>query len=78
VYGRLPIACSLKELGELGILDLKIMGFALRLCWEWLQGTDANAMWVVLPSNGEPMVQTMFHASIIIRIGDGSTTVFLD
>jgi hypothetical protein len=30
-----PIVCTPKENGGLGILDLRILGFALRLRWEW-------------------------------------------
>jgi hypothetical protein len=30
------ITCSPKDLGGLGVPDLCVMGFALRLCWEWL------------------------------------------
>lgn len=73
-----PIACSPKDLGRLGIPDLRIMGFALRLRWEWLRQTEADAVcvWAALPSRVEPMVEAMFQASVAVRIGDGAMVLF--
>jgi hypothetical protein len=37
------IACAPKDFGGLGLLDLRIMGYALRLRWEWLWRTDTES-----------------------------------
>ncbi|GJN35126.1 hypothetical protein PR202_gb23869 [Eleusine coracana subsp. coracana] len=39
------LVCSPKEYGELGVLDFKLAGFALRLQWLWLQRTADDRAW---------------------------------
>jgi len=34
-----PVVCSPKEVGGLGLPDLRVLGFTLRLRWEWLRRT---------------------------------------
>jgi hypothetical protein len=38
-----------KELGGLGIADLKFLGMALRVRWKWLQRTGPDKPWAFLP-----------------------------
>jgi hypothetical protein len=71
-----PIVCSPKEHGGLGILDLRLLGFALRLRWEWLRCTNSASAWALLPSRTERCVQTMFQASVTVRLGDGALGKF--
>jgi hypothetical protein len=70
------IACSPKEYGGLGIPDLRIMGFALRLRWEWLRRSNPNAAWTSLPSKTERPVAVMFQASVSVRLGDDASALF--
>jgi hypothetical protein len=63
-----PLVCRPSNLGGLGVLDLKIFGFALRLHWEWLARTDVNAPWSRLPSKSEKSVKAMATASINITV----------
>ena len=65
-----------KENGGLGIPDLRILGFALRLRWEWLRRTDTNFAWSKLPSTTERAVDRMFQSSVSLALGDGSTAKF--
>jgi hypothetical protein len=55
------------ELGGLGVLDLYTMGYALRLCWEWLQRAQPDRIWAALPSKQEKIfsghVQCFSHGS---------------
>jgi hypothetical protein len=53
-----------KELGRLGILDLKQMGMALRLRWVWLQHTDTSHPWAGLPIKEDKLTYSLFKASI--------------
>jgi hypothetical protein len=55
---------------------LDMMGYALRMHWEWLSRTDTNRVWALLPSEPEKLVQAMFHASVTIIVGDGAKTLF--
>lgn len=71
-----PIVCSPKDVGGLGLPDLRILGFALRLRWEWLRRTQPDSAWAALPSKVEKNVDHMFRASISIRLGDGATAPF--
>jgi hypothetical protein len=34
-----------KDLGELGILNLRVMNLALKARWLWLRKMDASKMW---------------------------------
>lgn len=45
-----PLVCSSKDVGGLGLPDLRILGFALRLRWEWLRRTQPDSARRFLPS----------------------------
>jgi hypothetical protein len=49
-----------KELGGLDIVDLRRLGIALRLRWEWLRRTDPTRSWHTLPSRPEQAVHALF------------------
>jgi len=44
-----PKVCRSRELGGLGISDLKSLGFALRVRWPWLKKSEPNKPWASLP-----------------------------
>jgi hypothetical protein len=71
-----PIVCAPKDHGGLGIPDLKILGYALRLRWEWLRRTKPESPWVLLPSSSEKAVSSMFSASYTVELGDGASARF--
>lgn len=62
--------------GGLGIIDLKLFGFALRAHWHWLKRTDASKMWADLPIPEERQVTAMCAASITVTVGDGRSALF--
>jgi len=68
-----PLVCSPKELGGLGMPDLRFMGYALRLRWEWMRRVQPDAVWARLPSKPEKNVESMFHASVSVIIGEGAS-----
>lgn len=68
--------CRPTSMGGLGIPDLKLQGYALRLRWEWLRRTDATRTWVDLPANSEPIIASFFAASTTSVVGDGNNTLF--
>ena len=71
-----PKVCRPPELGGLGIINLEIFGYALRIRWLWLQKTDNSRPWSQLPVAHEPIVVAMFNASTSMQLGDGTTTLF--
>jgi hypothetical protein len=71
-----PIVCAPKDHGGLGIPDLRILGYALRLRWEWLRRTRLESAWAALPSAPERKVSSMFKCSVTVEVGDGASTRF--
>lgn len=71
-----PIVCSPKDHGGLGIPDLRVLGLAMRLRWEWRRRTDATSAWALLPSRAEKNIEAMSTASISVRLGDGTSARF--
>lgn len=71
-----PIVCSPKDIGRLGLLDLRLLGFALRLRWEWLRQTQPDTAWALLPPNTEHTIDAMFKASVTFLVGDGAKIRF--
>jgi hypothetical protein len=80
VRGRCMVAwetaCRPKELGGLGIVDLKLAGYALQARWLWLQKTDSQRAWSQLPIKVDPHVYAFFRASTFTIVGDGRKALF--
>lgn len=70
-----PVVCAPKCYGGLGIPDIRILGFALRLRWEWQRRTPDAPPWTRLPSRPKKMVDAMFATSVRIELGDGPRPV---
>lgn len=70
------IMCRPKELGGLGIIDLRRFGLALRLRWDWVWKSDRSRMWIDLPSSSERVTQALFQAATMSVIGDGNSMLF--
>jgi hypothetical protein len=55
--GRCKVAwqtvCRPRELGGLGVVDLRRVGVALRVRWPWLQRVDPDRTWWSLPNHEE-------------------------
>ena len=71
-----PVACLPKELGGLGLPDLKTMGAALRLRWEWQRRTDPSVPWARLPCRSDAATIAMFRASVRVELGSGDLARF--
>ncbi|KAM0909610.1 hypothetical protein ACQ4PT_014711 [Festuca glaucescens] len=67
--------CRPVEYGGLGVLNLKLLGFALRARWLWLRRMRRGC-WTDLPLQVEPEVQGLFDASTRVVLGDGRTSLF--
>jgi hypothetical protein len=71
-----PVVCSPKDLGGLGLPDLRVLSYTLRLRWEWLRRSHPDAVWALLPSRPERKVTCMFQSSVTVHVGDGASARF--
>ncbi|CAO2188085.1 unnamed protein product [Urochloa humidicola] len=73
-----PVVCSPTTFGGLGVPDLRLAAFALRLHWLWLQRMDPARPWrqLELDFGSDKAVQEMFWASMEIKLGDGQLALF--
>jgi hypothetical protein len=65
-----------KELGGLGIADLKSLGIALRVRWKWLQRTRPDKPWAFLPLQLSPVLVDFYSMTVVTEIEDGTNTLF--
>jgi hypothetical protein len=68
--------CSPRAFGGLGIPNLRTLGFALRLRWEWQRRQPDAPAWARLPSKESKVVLAMFDASVSVVLGDGTSAKF--
>jgi hypothetical protein len=71
-----PKFVALKNLGGLGIADLKSLGFALRTRWPWLKKSEPNKPWASLPLQVSKEVDGLLSMAVITNVGDGANTLF--
>jgi hypothetical protein len=65
-----------KEIGGLGITDLRLAGTAFEAKWLWLQKTDQDRAWSELPLRTSPEAAAFFRASTYSVVGSGTDTLF--
>jgi hypothetical protein len=65
-------------LGGLGVVDMRLMGVALRVRWLWLLKTDPARAWTSLPCVADSLSMALFEASVELWLGNGERFVFLD
>lgn len=73
---RVPNHLHPKMLWRSGLSDIRILGFALRLRWEWQKRTVDAPPWTKLPSKPEKLVSAMFNCSVAVLLGDGASARF--
>jgi len=71
-----PKVCRSKELGGLGIADLKSLGFALRARWPWLRKSEPSKPWASLPFQVSKEVDGLISMAVYTDVGNGATTLF--
>lgn len=65
-----------KELGGLGISDLKSLGWALRVRWLWLKKTEPDKPWASFSLHMSSCVEALFSMAVQTEVGDGTNTLF--
>jgi hypothetical protein len=69
--------CGLRtQYGDLGIPNLQLMGFVLRLRWLWLDRVDSDKTWSGYFFRADMSAQAFFDASVTVQVGDGSRALF--
>jgi len=64
------------DLGGLGIHNLEIMGWALQMCWLWIEKTKPNRPWVGLQIPVHSNTASMFALAVVTTVGNGRNTLF--
>jgi hypothetical protein len=70
------VTCS-KELGGLGIHDVRSLSLASRARWPWLQRTDPDKPWAQFQIQVSTEVQNLLDMTLVTVIGDRANTLFL-
>ena len=71
-----PKVCRARELGGLGISDLKLLGYALRVRWPWLKKTEPNKPWASLPLQVSKEIECLLAIAVTTTVGNGASTLF--
>ena len=66
-----PTVCRPKELGGLGVTDLRRAGVALRVRWVWRDRLSGRT-----PATKEGAVLALFQAATVFHLGNGQSTFF--
>jgi hypothetical protein len=65
-----------KDMGGLGLHDLKSLCWALRVRWPWLQKSEPSRPWALFSIHYSKEVQKLFEEAVVSVVGDGSNTLF--
>jgi hypothetical protein len=65
-----------KELGGLGLFDIRNLSWALRARWPWLQLTEPDRPWNQFQIQVPKEVQSLFDMAVLTQVGDGSNARF--
>lgn len=60
----------------MGIHNLEILSWALRIRWLWAQRTDPDRPWAGHNINIPPKARAMFNVAMVSVVGDGESTLF--
>jgi len=71
-----PKVCRSRELGGLGIADLKALSIALKARWPWLKRSEPSKPWANLPIQVSREVAGLISVAVITEVGNGSNTLF--
>ena len=64
------------EYGGLGIHNLELLGWALRIRWLWANKTDPSRPWAGLPIQIPQNAQPLFNVAVDAIVGNGEKILF--
>jgi hypothetical protein len=62
-------------MGGLGIMDLHLLGVALRARWLWLHRTDLTRAWISLLMAEDNLTKAFFETPVQFIAGDSRTSL---
>ncbi|KAM0888503.1 hypothetical protein ACQ4PT_028326 [Festuca glaucescens] len=68
--------CAPKDLGGLGLPNLRWLHAALRARWLWMQRADRSKSWSGLRFPVQSDATAIFNASVVITVGSGADVLF--
>ena len=68
--------CAPKELGGLGIKNLRTMNLALKMRWKWLELTNKERPWQGMTFSIPKEAEMVFMAALDCRVGNGKQLRF--
>uniref|UniRef100_A0A0A9B3W4 Reverse transcriptase domain-containing protein n=1 Tax=Arundo donax TaxID=35708 RepID=A0A0A9B3W4_ARUDO len=68
--------CRPLELGGLGIHNLELLSWSLRMRWLWLQQTQPDKPWAGFKFQVHNNVKALFLAAVTTNVGSGMNTLF--
>lgn len=71
-----PKVARPKELGGLGISDLKQLNCILGVRWLWLQKAELDKPWASVPIQSSACAKALLSMAVATEIGDGRNTLF--
>jgi hypothetical protein len=71
-----PKVARPKELGGLGMFDIRRFSLSLRARWPWLQITQSEKPWAQFQLHVCKEVQSLINMAVVTTVGDGSNTLF--
>jgi hypothetical protein len=64
-----------KELGGLGLFDIRKLSWALRAIWPWLQMTEPDKPWTQFQIHVCKDVQSLIDMAMVTKVGDSDMAV---
>lgn len=61
------------QYGDIGIHNLQTIGWALRICWLWLQKTDASWPWADCQPRYPKNAHVLFDVAVATIVGNGES-----
>uniref|UniRef100_A0A0A8Y8F8 Uncharacterized protein n=1 Tax=Arundo donax TaxID=35708 RepID=A0A0A8Y8F8_ARUDO len=59
------------DMGGLGLFDLNVFGWALRMRWLWLNRAEPSRTWSGVQDNPNQEMVSMFAASLSVQVVNG-------
>ncbi|KAM0865794.1 hypothetical protein ACQ4PT_043026 [Festuca glaucescens] len=70
------LVCMPRDLGGLGLHNLRLLNTALCAKWVWISKTDSEKPWANMGLTASADALGLFNASVRLSVGDGASVLF--